>query len=312
MRMRRSINVLLLLLSLFSCREKDRHGRLVDTPTTGTITIAVDESLKPLIEAEVAAFEGLYKEAHIRPLYVSEDSAFRLLVTDSARLAVVTRRLSREEKDRIFERKIVATEVRVGRGAVALITNKNSPDSTMNLSDLESILHGESNMWSDLQPSYARQPLEIIFDNPHSGIARFLRDSLLHGAAFPSNCFAVNGNEAVIDYIVKKPYSIGLIGVEWISDRDDSTANRFLSTVRVIRLNGHSGLVKPYQAYLATGDYPLIRDTFIASGEARTGLGSGFIAFVSSDKGQRIVLKAGLVPATMPVRLVEFTPSSPR
>jgi phosphate transport system substrate-binding protein len=29
--------------------------------------------------------------------------------------------------------------------------------------------------------------------------------------------------------------------------------------------------------------------------------------FVASDKGQRVVLKAGLVPATMPLRIVEVS-----
>jgi phosphate transport system substrate-binding protein len=37
------------------------------------------------------------------------------------------------------------------------------------------------------------------------------------------------------------------------------------------------------------------------------GLGSGFLTYVANDKGQRVVLKAGLVPATMPVRIVEIT-----
>ena len=32
------------------------------------------------------------------------------------------------------------------------------------------------------------------------------------------------------------------------------------------------------------------------------GLGIGFSAFLTGDRGQRIVLKSGLVPATMPGR----------
>jgi phosphate transport system substrate-binding protein len=36
------------------------------------------------------------------------------------------------------------------------------------------------------------------------------------------------------------------------------------------------------------------------------GLGNGFIAFAASDPGQRIVLKAGLLPAIAPVRIVNF------
>jgi len=50
----------------------------------------------------------------------------------------------------------------------------------------------------------------------------------------------------------------------------------------------------------------LWREVYILSKEAYTGLGTGFTAFVASERGQRIVLKFGLVPATMPVRLVEL------
>ena len=42
--------------------------------------------------------------------------------------------------------------------------------------------------------------------------------------------------------------------------------------------------------------YAINRETF-------TGLGSGFIKYISIE-GQRIVLKMGMVPATMPVRFV--------
>ena len=64
--------------------------------------------------------------------------------------------------------------------------------------------------------------------------------------------------------------------------------------------------LKPYKAYIAMKKYPLSRQVYMISRETRSGLGSGFITYVASDKGQRIVLKSGLVPATAPIRLVEI------
>ena len=69
---------------------------------------------------------------------------------------------------------------------------------------------------------------------------------------------------------------------------------------------GDSTHFKPYQAYLALKYYPLSRRITILSREARAGLGNGFMAFVRSEGGQRIVLKAGLVPVTMPLRIVQI------
>lgn len=41
------------------------------------------------------------------------------------------------------------------------------------------------------------------------------------------------------------------------------------------------------------------------SRQTRAGLGMGFVSFVAGDKGQLMILKAGLIPAIAPVRLVE-------
>ena len=41
------------------------------------------------------------------------------------------------------------------------------------------------------------------------------------------------------------------------------------------------------------------------SRESFTGLGSGFVSFVAGEKGQRIILKSGLIPATMPIRIIQ-------
>ena len=147
---------------------------------------------------------------------------------------------------------------------------------------------------------------EVVFDQPNSGIIRYLRDSIIQFDSLPKYCFAVDSNSAVVDYVSKKPQALGLIDVSWISDGDDSTANSFLKSIRVMSISADSGSFQPYQAYLATKKYPLARDVVMISREARSGLGTGFIQFCTSDKGQRIVLKSGLVPSTMPIRIVEI------
>ena len=43
-----------------------------DTPTTGRLKIGVDETFKPVLEAEFMVFEGLYRYAEITPFYLAE------------------------------------------------------------------------------------------------------------------------------------------------------------------------------------------------------------------------------------------------
>ncbi|HEX8038611.1 MAG TPA: substrate-binding domain-containing protein [Chryseosolibacter sp.] len=224
---------------------------------------------------------------------------------DSVRLAVVTRRFTQEEKNYYKSIKITPTELDVAVSAVALIVHRDNPDTLISMDQLKALLQGRINLWSQLN-SKNKAGIEIVFDNPNSGLIRHLKDSVARVKTLPPNCFAVNNNTAVIDYVSENKNALGLIGLEWISDKDDSTSNSFLKRVKVMSVAGDSTHFKPYQAYLALKYYPLSRRITILSREARAGLGSGFMAFVASERGQRIILKAGLLPVTMPLRVVEI------
>jgi phosphate transport system substrate-binding protein len=98
-----------LIIIVTGCRDRDKQGRLLDTPTSGSVKIAVDESLRPLLEAEVNTFEGLYPRAEIHASYYPEAEAIDALMNDSVRLAVVTRRFTEEEKAYFKNIKITPT-----------------------------------------------------------------------------------------------------------------------------------------------------------------------------------------------------------
>jgi phosphate transport system substrate-binding protein len=67
-----------------------------------------------------------------------------------------------------------------------------------------------------------------------------------------------------------------------------------------------SDYYKPYQAYMVDKIYPLTREIYLINTEPRNGLATGFSAFVASDKGQRIILKSGILPAVAPTRVVNI------
>jgi phosphate transport system substrate-binding protein len=303
--MNRALIVLLIGLILTACTKSSKPS---DSPTSGTITITVDEALKPIIEAEIAVFESIYVNAHIKVIYTSEEEAIALMLKDSARATIVTRKLVPEESEILIKQQYRAREMKIAISAIALIVNNSNADTTISMGDLKKILSGEIQSWgwNRSQKKGASAGMEVVFDQPNSGILRHLKDSVLRFDSLQKNWFALKGNSAVIDYVSKKPEALGLIDVSWISDRDDSTANKFLDAVRVVRISGDSGSFQPYQAYIAQGRYPLKRDVVMISREAKTGLASGFMSFIAGEKGQRIILKAGLVPATMPVRIVEI------
>jgi phosphate transport system substrate-binding protein len=102
-----------------------------------------------------------------------------------------------------------------------------------------------------------------------------------------------------------------LFSVNWISDPLDSISKSILNKIKVVAISpqtdsGENEYFVPHPAYIANKKYPFVREVYTINRETFSGLGTGFTSFVAGDAGQRIILKMGLVPALMPIRVVEI------
>lgn len=294
-------------LLLLSCGNKS--DRTSDTPTSGNITIAADETLRPIIEAETDTFQATYKYAKLKTLYLPENDAVQAMLQDSARLVIATRPLNKEEEEYFKKIKITVKPLKIATDAIAFIVHPENTDTTLTKSVIRDIVSGKTKTWSEIHKGSGWGPVQIVFDNAGSSTVRYVTDSVAPGVKLPENCFAAKTNKEVIEYVANHKNALGIIGVNWVSDFDDGKVLGFLNKIKVVGIESDKNpgtFFKPYQAYIADRSYPYIRDIWLISREARAGLGTGFASYISSDKGQRIILKSGLVPATMPVRLIQI------
>ena len=296
-----------LALILASCHNPMGVQPIEETPTRGNIRMSIDESFKLLYDTQVFTFHSLYKDAKIAAEYKPEADVLADFMNDSVHNIVLTRDLTKEEKDHLLEQKFVARTTKVAHDALALIVNRSNPDTLLLDSQLAKILSGQISSWKQINPKFPDKTINVVFDNNKSGNVRYFHEKFGLTGSFPSNCFAVNNNDEVINYVKNNLNSLGIISVNWISDTHDSVSEKFLKEIRVMEVGTDPlNYCKPYQGYIADKTYPFVRDVFMISRETFSGLGSGFASFVAGDQGQRMVLKSGLVPATMPVRLIEI------
>jgi phosphate transport system substrate-binding protein len=283
-----------------------------ETTTRGNIKIAVDEAYQLLFDTETDTFEALYKYAKVNPVYRAEGDAFELLMKDSVRFIVTNRKLTDAEDRKLRNNQIVPKTIKIAYDALAFIVNKGNPDSLLLYHQIKDIFSGKISKWSQLNPKSKLSDLIVVFDNNKSCNTRFIRETFELKNNFPAYCFAVKSNPEVINYVEKNKNAIGIISVNWISDKNDTLSHGFLQKIKIVSVgnegntDGTGSFYKPYVGNIAEGSYPLKRDVYIINRETFYGLGSGFAQFVAGDQGQRIVLKSGLVPATMPIRLVQI------
>jgi phosphate transport system substrate-binding protein len=268
-----------------------------ETPTYGTINISVDESFKPVIDSQIKVFESSFPDVHIIPHYKPEAECLRDLTTDSTRMVIVTRDLSREEeKFYIDSFHLTPAEGPLAYDAIAVVVNPKSKDSLFDIKNLQDMLSGK-----DTQ----HQP--VMDGLSATSTVRYAIDSILRGQPIGKNVTAAKSSEEVVNYVANNPRAVGFIGVSWVADKNDPGDTSFTKNVNIAAIQCTSCLgktyVRPYQANIALKRYPLVRCLYYILKENYSGVGSNFANFLQYERGQLIFSKAYLWPARMNFQL---------
>lgn len=298
MQTRQLIAWFFMALLLASCSSNAPVSSFTDTLTSGTIHISVDESFKPIIDSQIQVFEAAFPQAKIITHYKPEADCIRDLQNDSIRMVIITRGLKPAEekilKDTLRYFPIQGT---VAYDAIAVIVNNAAKDSIFDMTDIRSLVKGTSGY-----------KYKVVMDGlTATSIVRYSMDSLLKGQPFGSNVVAAPSSEGVINYISNNKDAIGLVGISWIGNREDTAQLSFLTKIKIASLEcvvcRPPAYVKPYQGNIASKRYPLVRSLQYVLKENYRGLGSGFVNFLTLERGQLIFRRAYLWPAKMPFGL---------
>lgn len=279
-----------------------------DTPTSGHLKVFVDEGYRPLIQSTVDVFDSIYRLAKIEPFYTHETNIVKNLIDDSVSVAIIARNLTPEEVETFKHRGFTPKYTCFAKDAVAFILNPANPDTVFTVEQIKNIITGQAPSWKNINPKSKLGNIQMVFDHQGSGTVRYLKDTIGGGTPLPANASALKTNEEVIAYVAKNKDAIGIISNNWISDTDDKGVQAFTHEIKLAAISKTSGAESfiPAQAYIATGEYPFVRGIYIINAQGRAfGLGAGFASFLASERGQRIVLKEGLLPVTMPIRLIK-------
>lgn len=280
------------LLLVLACQDNKSDKK--DTILEGKATIYVDESILPIVEDEEAVFESQYRaKLHLVPQ--SENEVINSMFNDTAKIAVLTRTLTKSELKAFEAKKINPRITPFATDAVAFIRNKANNDTLIALQDVIDFVNGKA------VPGIKG----LVFDNANSSTVRFLSEVTGITIANQKGIFSQKTNEEVIQYVAQNEGMIGVIGMNWIFQPPLDLQND-VDKIHVLGVKGKTGkeFVFPTQDDLAVGRYPLARHLYIVNCQGYSGLGMGFASFLGGERGQRIILKSGLVPERLPSRKI--------
>lgn len=283
--------LLVLLFSVASCNQNNSKKEHI---TYGESKLLADESLYPIVDDEYEIFSNNYDRANIKITYLPEQDVITQLLDDSAGVVILPRLLTNKEAESFKKKKIVIRNTKFAIDGIALVTGKSNPDSLITIEELKQVFEGK-----------AQKNRTFVFDNPKSSTVAYLMQ-ITGVKEFPANVYALNTNKEVIKYVNKNPNSVGIVSVAWMK-RPTPDISAAVSNLKFVAVKSGKGTYeKPTQSNLKINNYPLVRDLYLINCEGKVGLGTGFAAFISSEIGQRIILKSGLAPDSLPSRQIKF------
>ncbi|HRG67908.1 MAG: substrate-binding domain-containing protein [Saprospiraceae bacterium] len=298
----RLMYLLICCLFLTACKQQ---GYRISQPTIGSERLLCDQNLKYIISQEEEIFELNYKYAHLDINYFNETEIFKKLGTDSMSTAISCRPLSESETKYFVKNQVNPRLFPFAVGAIALLTNKNVKDSGILYESFAAICKGIPVKNSSFH--------SIVIEDIGSGIASYLLQKF-NLDSFGKQVYTLKDKETLFNYVSQDPGIIAVVDWSEFCDSDDRMQQQRLKGLKRLAISRpmdslQMGYLLPDQYLFQDQKYPLTRTLYFISVSGKSDLGIGFASFVTGEIGQKILLKAGLLPLYQTDRWIELKSS---
>lgn len=280
----------MLMFICFSCNRKTNEEHVGEKRTSGTTTILVDETYANILDQQIEVFEADYTAAKVKTVIGNESEIMPKFRNGDVKMLVVSRMLKPTDEKFYKARKSPIYVDRFAIDGLALIVNKANKDSTITVTAAFDIMRGT-----------AKSSKKLVFDNAYSSTIRYFIDSAGIKELPKQGVYTLKTTNDVIKYVAENNDYIGVIGVNWLL-KNVKESSTYLSKIKTLgvkdtrKKDGGEAYYKPTQENLINGKYPFLRNVYIINAEGTNGLGTGFANWLTSPRGQLIVLKSGLGP----------------
>lgn len=274
--------------------------------TSGTLIVECDEAVFPACNLLAAEFRAQYPDARIEVRQAEGREATANFVNDSVRVIVCARPLNAEERKVLEAGKVWFEEYHVAQSAIAVIVHPTNPVPSVRMGELDSMFTGELTVWRGWR---AGGPIDLAIGGVNSSTNEVFSRMVMKGRPFALSATPTPASSDVIEYVRARPGSAGIVNVGWLKGVEQDVKVLGLSRPGVAADSTQPAgkSYTPHQAYVHKGYYPVSTPVYIYTRDLDRSVSLGFISFAAGPAGQKVFLNNGMVPVTMPVRLIQLT-----
>jgi phosphate transport system substrate-binding protein len=293
-----------LIASLFFTSCSQRQSTIIEpvaAKVKNQINVDADPGIEHAMAHEIDIFEFQYDSLKVNIQYKNEAEMLEDFRAGKADVLIMTRMLDTLEKETMISRDtLYVRELQVAYDAVALVVNRNFNDTTLTMEKLKWAFNPDNNDASSHL---------MVFDQQGS-VVKFMLRKLGYKEKVSSHVSALQSPAEVIEYVKNDKNAIGFVPFNFLSDFRDSRVLRTYDSVKILSLrskdeDGHDISVSANQVDIVTGQYPLRRNINTVMRYNYAPLDWQFVDFLYKQRGARIFMKDGIIPAHIPALDIE-------
>jgi phosphate transport system substrate-binding protein len=282
----------------FSCSNNNTE-RVVTSPViTDSITILADPSWKKILQTLINTYEGLNPTKKIILMVKPESECIQDILSDSFRMAFVTRDFSIEENKFLQGQQWHVRNDTLCYDGITWIVSKSFPADSISISEVQTLFQ---------TGKFDGIPYTLQLNDIGSSIANYL--SRYFGNPISTQHIYKGGqDQEIINSVKGHTTAIGCISSSTLVNLKNKANRSNFESIKILKINTSEDTIaySSFQNDLALGTYPFIRVLRVLNHDAPSGLGTAFASFIIHNRGQRLLLKEGLLPFKMPAREIEL------
>jgi len=254
-----------------------------------TLVIKGSNTIYPIAQLWIEEFQKMYPDVVATLEGAGSSTGIKALMNQTADIANASRFLKSSEIEAMHEQKKYFVPLVIGYDGIAVIVNPDLGIDSISIDTLYKIYTGQITEWSQIDSKLPKKTIVAYSRNTASGTFEVWLEKVLKGDKLSPRIQMVESTQAEIESVARNPYAIAYTGMGYVTDQ-----------VKALKVDG----VEPSVQNVLAGKYPLSRPLFVFFDLSRfgntwpeKGIVASYIRFILSPEGQKIVEKAGYIPA---------------
>lgn len=254
-----------------------------------TLIIKGSNTVYPIAQLWVEEFKKINPSVVVTLEGAGSTTGIKALFNNTTDIANSSRFLKASEVEEMHKAGKYFAPIVIAYDGLSVIVNPNLAIDSITIETLKKIYTGEITQWNQVDPKLPNRPIVVYSRNTASGTFETWVEKVLHGEKMSPRVQMLESSQAEIESVAKNQYAIAYTGMGYVT-----------SQVKALKVNG----VEPTISNVLAGVYPISRALYVFIDLSRfdnnwpqQGIIADYIRFILSPEGQKLVEKAGYIPA---------------